>query len=245
MPDSDDTANFSNLQLSSDAAPTMSTREIADLTGKDHRHVLRDAEAMLGALDLNVEGYVQFWTHPQNGQTYRELMLPKDLTITLISGYDVKTRHKIVVRWQDLEAAAGQAFRIPSSLPEALRLAADSAERAGKAEAALTLAAPKAAALDLLSASTGSVTFTQAAKLLSVKQADMTSWMNSNGWVYRQNGSWVAYKQHIENGRLEYKEANYTDQKTGMAARRPYCHITPKGLTKLALVFGVPLDKAA
>ena len=112
-------------------------------------------------------------------------------------------------------------------------------------EAQFEAAAPKAAALDLISASEGSMTFTQAAKVLGIKQDALTRWMHSNGWIYRQNGSWVAYSQHIQNGRLQYKEANYTDHSTGMKCTKPYCHITQKGLAKIATAFIADTKKAA
>jgi anti-repressor protein len=94
--------------------------------------------------------------------------------------------------------------------------------------------APKAEALDRISAGEDNLTFTQAAKVLSVKRDSLTQWLHANGWVYRQNGSWVAYDAQIHTGRLAYKEAKYTDPNTGQEVHKPYCHITPKGLAWLA-----------
>lgn len=34
----------------------------------------------------------------------REFLLPKDLTLTLVTGYDVKRRHAINKRWMELES---------------------------------------------------------------------------------------------------------------------------------------------
>ena len=93
---------------------------------------------------------------------------------------------------------------------------------------------PKAAALEQITASKESLTLTQAAKVLGIKLDELTTFMHEKGWVYRQNKSWVAYAKHIHSGVLKYKEARYTDEKTEMGVLRPYCHITPKGLTKLA-----------
>jgi phage antirepressor YoqD-like protein len=145
--------------------------------------------------------------------------------------------HLKVIRAYDQLVAVPAGPVIPQSFAEALRLAADKAEEAERANAALAIAAPKAEALDLISASDESVTLTEAAKLLGVKREKLTSWMHANGWVYRQNGRWLAHQVHINNGRLQYKESKYTDQRTGYECFSPYCHILPKGLTKLATAF--------
>ncbi|HNO23767.1 MAG TPA: hypothetical protein PKK94_12350 [Leptospiraceae bacterium] len=37
------------------------------------------------------------------GRSQAEFRLPKDLTLTLVSGYSVTLRHRIVTRWMELE----------------------------------------------------------------------------------------------------------------------------------------------
>ncbi len=102
---------------------------------------------------------------------------------------------------------------------------------------------PKAAALDLISASNDALTFTEAAKILEVKRKDLFLRLQTERWIYRRNGSWLGYDEHIKNGDLQYKEANFTND-DGMEVKKPYSHITPKGLTKLACMFSVELEAA-
>ncbi|GLT02197.1 hypothetical protein GCM10007897_36020 [Sphingobium jiangsuense] len=222
---------------------TMSTREIADLTGKRHDHVMRDTRKML--VELHGEGGVpkfgDTYRNPQNGQEYPIFHLPKRESLILVSGYDLTMRAAIIDRWQILEDR-----RSPTAMlsdPSSLRaLLLENVEKVIALESKVEEMRPAVEALDRISASEGSMTFTQAAKVLGVKRDTMTRWMVVNKWVYRQNGSWVAYQTHIQNGRLEYKEANYTNERTGMKEQKPYCHVTQKGLAKMAQAFATEVQ---
>lgn len=214
---------------------TMSSREIAELTGKEHRNVLRDARAML--VELHGEGGVlrfeQTHTDPQNGQTYPMLALPKRETLILVSGYSVQMRARIIDRWQELESADRPA--VPQTLPEALRLAADLAEQRAKAEAALAIAAPKAEALDRLSRADGSMSITNAAKDLQVRPKDLFAWLQQHKWIYRRMGGagWLAYQDRIQAGLLEHKVTT-VERSDGSEKVVEQVLVTSKGLAKLA-----------
>ena len=95
-------------QFGNSEQKTMSSREIAELCEKQHKHVCRDIEVMFDALNLNSEGYAQSWTHPQNGQIYTEYLIDENLTMTLVTGYSVVLRHRVVSRWKQLELSAQQ-----------------------------------------------------------------------------------------------------------------------------------------
>ena len=87
------------------AAHSMSSREIAELTGKRHDNVLTDCRKML--IELHGEGgllrFEDTHFHEQNGQHYPIFRLPKRETLILISGYSVELRARIIDRWQALE----------------------------------------------------------------------------------------------------------------------------------------------
>lgn len=105
---------------------TMSSREIADLTGKRHDHVMVDIRKMLQSLRLDAPEFSGTYSTAQ-GNEYECFHLPKRETLILISGYSVELRAKIIDRWQELESGVAH---VPRTFAEALRLAADKAEEA-------------------------------------------------------------------------------------------------------------------
>lgn len=97
----------------------MSSREIAEYTGKMHQDVLRDIRTMLDQLELGTSSFAASYLSEQN-KTLPMFNLPKDLTITLVSGYSAPMRHAIVKRWMELEAQAPAQLKVPTNFREAL-----------------------------------------------------------------------------------------------------------------------------
>ncbi|WP_144223636.1 Rha family transcriptional regulator [Mesorhizobium amorphae] len=81
---------------------TMSSREIAELCEKQHAHVMRDIRAMLDGLDMGQSNFGSTYTDAQ-GKVRDCYNLPKNLTLTLVAGYNVKLRARIIDRWMELE----------------------------------------------------------------------------------------------------------------------------------------------
>ena len=82
---------------------TMSSLEIAKLTGKEHKNVLRDIRNMLKELKIDTAQFSAVYKS-DNGQQYDCFNLPKRECDILVSGYEVKYRAAIVDRWHELEA---------------------------------------------------------------------------------------------------------------------------------------------
>lgn len=168
---------------------------------------------------------------------------PKGILITE-SGYTMLVKpFNDDLAWDVQRKLVARYFATPQqqelSRVEILQIAMQAEQERLVLEHKVTELAPKAEALDRISAGDEALTITQAAKVLGIKVEALTTWLHANGWIYRQNESWVAYDQHIKNGRLKYKEARYTDEKTLQKVIRPYCHILPKGLTHLAQQFSL------
>lgn len=98
------------------APVTMSSREIADLTGKDLSHVNRDIRAMLDSLVDDPE--LDHVREDKDGRGYTTAFhLGRELTYTLLSGYSVPLRRRVVARWQELEAqVAGPLALTPAEM---------------------------------------------------------------------------------------------------------------------------------
>lgn len=201
---------------------TMSSREIAELTGKRHDHVLRDVENMLQELEQTSP---QFWGELPDtyNRPQRVAFLPKDLTITLVAGYSVKMRHAIVRRWQELEAEKAQPKEL--SRLEILKLAMESEQARIEAEKQLALAAPKVEFVDKYVQATGLFTFREVAKLLKANEARFREFLIDCKVMYYLGKKLTAYKNHEDAGRFAVK----TDTaKNGHDYRQTF--FTPKGV---------------
>lgn len=128
---------------------------------------------------------------------------------------------------------------IPQTLPEALRLAADEAEKRAAAEAQLAIAAPKVAALDRIAGADGMLNLTGAAKALQQQPVKFCESLRQLGWIYRRAGgkSNVAYQDKIQAGYLTHKTATVL-RNDGTEKICEQVLVTPKGLTKLAVLIG-------
>ncbi|HCR1884897.1 TPA: phage antirepressor KilAC domain-containing protein [Enterobacter roggenkampii] len=180
----------------------MTSLEIAGLCEKRHDHVCRDIKVMLEQLNIQSP---QIWGEYRDdiGRAYPCFHLPKDLCLTLVSGYNVVLRKRIIDRWLELEQQNQP--KVPQSFSEALRLAAELEEQKQMLTDQLAIAAPKAEFVDRYVVATGSMTFRQVAKLLNAKEPEFRLFLLDNHIMYRLNGTLTPYHQHIEAERFEVK----------------------------------------
>jgi len=80
----------------------MSSRQISDLTGKQHGHVKRDIASMFLELEIDLSKYGRIYTDPRN-RSQTEYFLDRELTDCLLTGYSAKARMAVIKRWQELE----------------------------------------------------------------------------------------------------------------------------------------------
>lgn len=85
---------------------SMSSREIAELTGKRHDNVIRDIREMLDALEKDASDLRDQFAEKKDRRGYTSSFhLDRELTETLITGYSIPLRHRVIKRLHELEAA--------------------------------------------------------------------------------------------------------------------------------------------
>ncbi|MDW3681617.1 Rha family transcriptional regulator [Cupriavidus sp. CV2] len=96
----------------------MSSREIAELTRKNHADVLRDIRTMLSELhgEEVASSFAGYYV-AENGKKNPEFNLPKRETLILVSGYSIALRARIIDRWQELEARAAAPLSVAVAPP--------------------------------------------------------------------------------------------------------------------------------
>lgn len=218
---------MNNAMILGNAPLTMSSREIAELTGKEHPNVMRDIRGMLLELGEDVLKFEDIYADAY-GREQPCFSLPKDLTITLVAGYNVKMRHAIVKRWQELEAQ--QSPKVPQTYAQALLEAGRLAQLAEEQAQQLALAAPKVEFVDkFVQASSGSKGFREVCKLLKANEAEFRAFVMDRRIMYRLGGKLTAYQCHIDAGRFEVR-AGVTESEHAYTTTK----FTAKGVSWIA-----------
>lgn len=129
-----------DLMTRGSALLTMTSVELAELTGKEHKNVLADIRRMLVEIQ-SAEKSAEY--RDSLGRAQPCLLLDKEETLCLVAGYSAQLRIRIIRRWRELEQQVHQpGLVIPQTLPEALRLAAELAEQKMALEQKVAMDAP-------------------------------------------------------------------------------------------------------
>ncbi|HFT5244534.1 TPA: Rha family transcriptional regulator [Shigella sonnei] len=82
---------------------TMSSRQIAEFTGKEHHKVKVDITKMLNVLGYEDHAKFRVIYFDQYGREQNEYQLDEEMTLTLVTGYDVKRRMVVIQEWKRLK----------------------------------------------------------------------------------------------------------------------------------------------
>jgi phage regulator Rha-like protein/phage antirepressor YoqD-like protein len=228
------------VPVSAGLVATMSSLQIAEITGKPHGNVMQDIRRILAEAEIDQQGFLSIF-HDSYNRPQPCYHLPRRECDLVVSGYSVKYRLAIIDRWQELEAKQEQ--RDPMEIlndPAAMRgLLLGYTEKVLALETTVSELTPKADALDRIAGTDGLMNGTVAAKTLQIKPKALFTYLDTNGWTYRRPGTSerVPYQAKIMQGLMVMKAYRYTNEATGEDGLKESSYITPKGLAKLAEIF--------
>lgn len=176
--------------ITSSGMETMTSLQIAEITGKPHNDVLKAIRAMEPAwVKVNGGNFSLVEYKDAKGEMRPMYALTKTECLYVATKFNDEARAKLVIRWEELEReqqAGG--FRVPKSLSEALRLAAEQAERVEAQRMQIETMRPKALFADAVASSDRSCLVAELAKILqqngvNIGQNRLFAWLREHGYL--------------------------------------------------------------
>lgn len=240
-----------NLVYANGAVALTNSILVAKKFEKDHQHILRDIRNLMEGVSRIGDAPMfeeTTYVHPQNGQTYPMFIMNRDGFTLLAMGFtgEKALRFKLdyIKAFNVMEETIKNPHRIPQTLPEALRLAADQAERIEKQERLIEhkdgiigRLQPLADFAKTAFTSDTLVSISQAAKILKLPFGRNTLFKK-----LRESGIFFASKnepkqKYINADYFRMTEGNPIETSKGlMIPVTVYC--TQKGLAYINLKFG-------
>ena len=197
------------MQLQSlNTVTTMSSREIADLVESRHDVVKKSIERLIERGTIHKPPMVDYEIINGLGiTTYgQEYKIGKRDSYVIVAQLSPEFTAKLVDRWQELESQ-----HIPKTLPEALRLAADLAEKNLALENKIAIDAPKVEFAMAVRNMEGSCHLGVFCKTLTptIGRNTFFKWLRSNGVLDERN---IPYQKYKDSGYfVVIEQTPYTD----------------------------------
>ncbi|MFC3768333.1 phage antirepressor KilAC domain-containing protein [Paenibacillus sp. GCM10012303] len=207
--------------------PVTDSITVAETFGKNHQHVLRDIRSLECSEEFRVSNFGQTpYVHPQNGQTYEKYLISQDGFTFLVMGYTGKE----AARFKEMYITEFNRMReqiqgpvVPRTLPEALRLAADLAEKNealqlqnAQKEQIINELQPKATYYDLVLLNKSLVPITRIAKDYGMSGQAMNALLHELGVQFKQGDCWLLYQKYADKGYTQSKTQVIDEERSKM-----------------------------
>lgn len=189
----------------------MTSKEIAEVTGKEHKIVMRDIRNLIDKLGKN-NGYIFVLVEYTDlkGEKRPMYKLDKKSCLLLSSGYSVILRSKIIDRWEELEKEKRSGnFVVPSTFSEALMLAAKQAEEIEEKNKLLLEQTPKVEFYNAVTGSEDTIDMRTVATVLNmgIGRNKIFEVLRDKRVLDRKN---MPYQKYIDLGYFRTVETQYT-----------------------------------
>lgn len=197
---------------------TMTSLQIAEITGKPHNDVLKAIRVMEPAWAKTTGGNFSLSEYKDStGRSLPMYQLGKTECLYIATKFNDEARAKLVLRWEELERERMMGgFHIPQNFSEALRLAAAQAEKMEAQRKRIEAMRPKELFADAVATSAHSCLIGELAKILrqngvDIGQNRLFEWLRRNGYLCSRGEYYNQPTQRaVEMGLLEVKKTSIT-----------------------------------
>lgn len=185
--------------------PVTDSLTVAETFGKRHDDVLRSIRNMECSEEFRIRNFAETpYEHPQNGQNYSKYIMTQDGFAFLAFGYTGKEaarfKEMYIGEFNRMRDELNQQFKLPQTMSEALRLAADLADKNQTLQLENEELKSKTRYVDQILLSKGTVTITQIAKDYGMSGSQLNKILHEEGVQYKQNRQWLLYRKYQDKG---------------------------------------------
>lgn len=197
---------------------TMTSLEIAEVTGRNHKDVMRSIREMEEAwVKVNGRKFALVEYKDTKGEMRPCYSLNKTECLYIATKFNDEARAKLVLRWEELETKERSQYQVPQSFAEALMLAAKQQEQIEEQQRQLEATSkeivelngaiaemePKVTYVDMILASKETVTTTQIAQDYGQSAKAFNVLLRNFGVQHKVGGQWVLYAKHLPFGYVQ------------------------------------------
>ena len=197
---------MNDLVIMKNKQAVTSSLQVAEVFEKNHRDVLK----AITNLKKDVRNFAQMFSETNIPDSYgrnrRAFYMNRDGFTLLAMGFtgDKALQFKLqyIKAFNEMEQQVK--FQVPSTLPEALRLAADQAEK-------ISVLQPKADYTDSMLANKGLETISMIAKNYGYSTREFNKLLHGLGIQYKQGKTWLLYAKYQDEGYTHVEPYEYTN----------------------------------
>ncbi len=206
---------------------TITSREIAELTGKMHKHVLDAIRNMeqswvkVGQPNFRLSEYKD-----PTGRRLPQFELNKKECLYIATKFNDEARARLIIRWEELETKAQTVdFSNPNTVLQLVQNWADEQKKREIAEQQVRIKeeqlqlqgkvieqnTPKVNYFDKVLQSESAYTTTQIAKELGITATSLNLRLRNLQIQYKQSGTWVLYQKYQNQGYTKTRTYTYNN----------------------------------
>ncbi|WP_370001301.1 phage antirepressor KilAC domain-containing protein [Paenibacillus sp. RC84] len=207
---------------------------VAKMFDRSHDNVLRDIRSLECSSEFSLLNFEESTYTNDRGRTYLKYIITQDGFSFLVMGYTGKEASRFketyIAEFNRMKTQLASPY-IPQSLPEALRFAANLAEKneglllqSAQKDQVINELRPKATYYDLILQNKSTVAISKISKDYGMSAQTLNALLHELKVQYKQGECWLLYQQHADKGYTQSKTTILDDQTSKM-----YTQWTQKG----------------